>query len=179
MTYYRYNCPSYNSGILSNCDTCIRRSTCEMYHVSENSSTDSNEKISGDGIVGLYGLLSQPKGLSGELIPLNMDGTLSNGILRGFSAYQIAQKNGFEGSEEEWLESLRRDEIEFQSFGTVLSWRYKTDENWTPIVDFDDLFGEVIEQKADKDSLSKVATSGNWNDLEDKPVDKDDVILII
>lgn len=34
-------------------------------------------------------------------------GRLSNEVLRGYSAYEIAVQNGFQGTEEEWLESLR------------------------------------------------------------------------
>lgn len=45
--------------------------------------------------------------LSGELSVMgNLDGSLSNGVLRGYSAYQIAVEHGFTGTEEEWLESL-------------------------------------------------------------------------
>lgn len=37
-----------------------------------------------------------------------VDDTLSgSGALRGKSAYEIAVDNGFEGSEQEWIESLR------------------------------------------------------------------------
>lgn len=33
-------------------------------------------------------------------------GTLQGSIYRGYSAYQIAVQHGYEGTEEEWLESL-------------------------------------------------------------------------
>lgn len=35
------------------------------------------------------------------------NGTLTNSVLRGYSAYQVAVLNGFIGTEEEWLESLK------------------------------------------------------------------------
>lgn len=38
---------------------------------------------------------------------VGLRGTLSNAVLRGYSAYQIAVQNGFEGTEAEWLESLK------------------------------------------------------------------------
>lgn len=41
-----------------------------------------------------------------------LSGILSNELIRGFSAYELAVKNGlFEGTEKEWLESLRNNYI--------------------------------------------------------------------
>lgn len=37
----------------------------------------------------------------------NLKGTLSGQLVRGYSAYAIAMQNGFEGTEKEWLESLK------------------------------------------------------------------------
>ena len=37
----------------------------------------------------------------------NLKGTLSGQLVRGYSAYAIAVQNGFEGTEKEWLESLK------------------------------------------------------------------------
>lgn len=37
----------------------------------------------------------------------SISGALSNPILRGYSAYQIAVMHGFEGTEKEWLDSLK------------------------------------------------------------------------
>lgn len=37
----------------------------------------------------------------------NISSALSNPLTQGYSAYQIAVLNGFEGTEEEWLESLK------------------------------------------------------------------------
>lgn len=37
----------------------------------------------------------------------NLGGSLSNSLLQGKSAYEIAVANGFVGTEEEWLESLK------------------------------------------------------------------------
>ena len=33
-------------------------------------------------------------------------------VLRGYSSYEIAIQNGFEGTEEEWLDSLKGDGVE-------------------------------------------------------------------
>ena len=37
----------------------------------------------------------------------NLKGTLSGQLVRGYSAYTIAVMNGFQGTEKEWLESLK------------------------------------------------------------------------
>lgn len=37
----------------------------------------------------------------------SMQGKLANPTLRGYSAYETACQNGFEGTEQEWLESLK------------------------------------------------------------------------
>lgn len=45
--------------------------------------------------------------LAGSLTtPHTLKGSLSGNMIRGYSAYDIAVINGFEGTEEEWLESL-------------------------------------------------------------------------
>lgn len=62
----------------------------------------------------LEGTLSSPNSLQGELTGgSSLTGTLSNEVLRGYSAYQMAVLNGYVGTETEWLESLNarmRDE---------------------------------------------------------------------
>ena len=64
----------------------------------------------------LSGTLSLHNYLSGSLVNVrNMNGTLSNLILRGFSAYQIAVKNGVEGSESEWIDSLKGGQIQLKN----------------------------------------------------------------
>ena len=50
----------------------------------------------------LVGELSQVKSLTG---------TLSNTCLRGYSAYDVAVQNGFEGTEEEWLDNITNKSI--------------------------------------------------------------------
>ena len=37
----------------------------------------------------------------------NISSALSNPLTQGYSAYEIAVKNGFQGTEKEWLESLK------------------------------------------------------------------------
>ena len=50
------------------------------------------------GVSSLQGTLSKENELKGNL---------ANETLRGYSAYEVAVLNGFKGSEQEWLESLK------------------------------------------------------------------------
>lgn len=54
------------------------------------------------------GYLGEPKSLTGTLSsPDNLKGTLEGLLVRGYSAYDIARALGFEGTEAEWLASLK------------------------------------------------------------------------
>ena len=54
------------------------------------------------------GLQNGISNIKGKIISkINIDGKVSNKALQGYSAYQIAVLNGFEGTEEEWLASLK------------------------------------------------------------------------
>lgn len=56
----------------------------------------------------LDGMLQSLGTLSGVLLHKDgLAGSLSNELLRGYSAYQVAVLNGFEGSEQEWLASIK------------------------------------------------------------------------
>lgn len=55
--------------------------------------------------------------LKGKLSPQEvLKGNLANEVLRGYSAYQVAVFNGFEGTEEEWLESLQGGGIDLSEY---------------------------------------------------------------
>jgi hypothetical protein len=67
---------------------------------------------------------------------MSLEGTASGGVLRGslhsldvltISAYGIAVKNGFEGTEEEWLESLRGEKGDRGDDGYPISEAISTD----------------------------------------------------
>lgn len=63
----------------------------------------------------MQGTLSYQENLHGTLgSPQEITGTLAGALLRGFSAYDIARLAGFEGSEEEWLQSLICDSIDIE-----------------------------------------------------------------
>ena len=110
----------------------------------------------------------------------------SNGV-NGKSAFEIAVENGYIGTEQEWLESLKgadgQDgadgqngtngidgrEVEFQKTGTYIQWRYKTDDNsetWINLVALDEITGLTGQNGSDgKDGhtpVIKINDDGYW-----------------
>ena len=72
---------------------------------------------------------------------------------RGYyiTAYGIAVKHGFKGTEEEWLESLqgkdgRSIEIRYNDVTDVLEWRFTDEDVWTELLDLADLQTEIVAQ---------------------------------
>lgn len=74
----------------------------------------------------LLGILASAESLRGKL---------SNTILRGLSAYDIAVLAGYTGTESEWLESLKGDRVELRNNLGVIEWKYESDTEWIPLVD--------------------------------------------
>lgn len=75
----------------------------------------------------------------------SMQGKLANPTLRGYSAYETACQNGFEGTEQEWLESLKGAKgedgtspiVSVSKSGTVTTVEI-TDTNGTKIITIND-----------------------------------------
>lgn len=69
---------------------------------------------------------------------------------RGYyiSAYGLAVKHGFEGTESEWLESLYGEEVmlRYDETADELQWKYKSAEQWDSLMDTEALRGEIISQ---------------------------------
>lgn len=56
----------------------------------------------------LTGDIQNKKSISGAVLKEgNISSALSNPLTQGYSAYQIAVMNGFNGTEKEWLNSLK------------------------------------------------------------------------
>lgn len=62
------------------------------------------------------------------------------------SAYSLAVKHGFTGTEEEWLAALRGDKVQLRYNGTdnTLEWKYTEDSGWSTLMELDELQGAVI-----------------------------------
>ena len=69
---------------------------------------------------------------------------------RGYyiSAYGLAVKHGYEGTESKWLESLYGEEVMLRYDGTAdeLQWKYKSAEQWDRLMDMEALRGEIVSQ---------------------------------
>ena len=67
---------------------------------------------------------------------------------RGYyiSAYGLAVKHGYEGTEEEWLETLRGEQVQLQysSDDDELQWKYRDDETWSALMTADEFRGDIV-----------------------------------
>ena len=78
------------------------------------------------------------------------------------TAYGIAVKHGFKGTEEEWLATLKGDqgvplEIRFNAESNKLEWRYVDSEVWTELASLADLQTEVVAQTIAEAEAAKTA----------------------
>lgn len=80
---------------------------------------------------------------------------------RGYyiTAYGIAVKHGFKGTEEEWLESLvgKAVEIRYNDVTNVLEWSYVGEDVWTELLSLEDLQTEVVAQTLAQAEAAKQA----------------------
>lgn len=74
--------------------------------------------------------MSEPKKIIGITVGTTINPNKYNGGGQaGKSAYEIALDNGFKGTEEEWLESLKGEKGEHGNSGVYLGTEEPTDEN--------------------------------------------------
>ena len=60
------------------------------------------------------------------------------------SAYGIAVKHGFTGTEEEWLETLKGEGVDMQYADDKLQWKHEDDESWNDLVDMEAVRGDIV-----------------------------------
>lgn len=100
--------------------------------------------------------------ISGLISPsgIKISGLISQAVLRGLSAYQIAVANGFDGTQAEWLQSLRGESIQFRSEGLTIYYKYESDEEWTTLVQIDQLMADysVLDNKP---TINGIELNGN------------------
>ena len=67
---------------------------------------------------------------------------------RGYyiTAYGIAVKHGFKGTEAEWLETLKGDKVQlrYNEDTKTLEWKYEDADEWLELMDINALQGEVV-----------------------------------
>lgn len=123
----------------------------------------------------LIGQLSSPKSLSGMVSNVaRLSGKLSNATLRGYSAYDLAVLAGYEGTEEEWLESLQGERMEMRNNNGILEYRYSSDETWNTLVDLNAIIGDY-EMLINRPQIDGIVLSGN-RDLSDSYLRNDEAI---
>ena len=68
------------------------------------------------------------KNMYGGTEPVELTGTLSGPIVRGMSAYDLARRSGFKGTVEEWLLSLKADDLGLSLVDGILCVTYEDEE---------------------------------------------------
>ena len=60
-----------------------------------------------------------------------------------FTAYGLAVKHGFQGTEQEWLESLNGDKVQLRYLNGILQWKWVTgsDDQWQDLIDLSQVQG--------------------------------------
>lgn len=80
---------------------------------------------------------------------------------RGYylTAYGIAVKHGFSGTEEEWLESLKGETVQlrYNEETETLQWAYEGSDEWTDVLDINDLRSEIVSQTLDEAKAAQAA----------------------
>lgn len=109
----------------------------------------------------LRGQLSAPDNLQGTLSePLRiMSGVMANAALRGYSVYDIAVLNGYNGTEAEWLETLKGERIEIRNNDGMIQWKYETETEWIDLIDL--MPTRDYELLINKPMIDNIVLSGN------------------
>ena len=79
--------------------------------------------------------------------------------MRGYSAYDIAVLEGYTGTEEEWLETLKGERIELRNNNGTLQWKYETETDWIDLIDL--VAMNDYEMLINKPMIDSIVLSGN------------------
>ena len=75
--------------------------------------------------------------------------------------YQLAKASGYSGSYEEWLDSIKGDEVEISIINNAIQWKYVSSDEWNMLLDLNSLKGE--DGKDGEDGLTPfIGSNGNW-----------------
>lgn len=115
----------------------------------------------------LSGNVTNKRSLSGTLSSsVDLSGNIMYTILKGLSAYEVAVKNGFVGTEEEWLESLVGNGIDTVSIDS--------DGYLTLVFTKGGSYTTPISIKGKNGRSPYIGDNGNWyeyDDTQDKYID--------
>ena len=75
--------------------------------------------------------------LSGTIKSSSMNGSIIETFLRGLSAYELAVKHGYVGTEDEWVRSLKADTVVLRNNNDMIQWKYaeEPDTEWRDLID--------------------------------------------
>lgn len=92
------------------------------------------------------------------------------------SAYAVAVKHGYQGTEEEWLRELRGDSAEFRysEEARALQWKLSEEQDWHDVLSLDDLQPEITSEILEEmqDLAAAAATSAEDADEDRKAADE-------
>jgi len=88
-----------------------------------------------------------------------MSGVMANAALRGYSVYDIAVLNGYNGTEAEWLETLKGERIEIRNNDGMIQWKYETETEWIDLIDL--MPTRDYELLINKPMIDNIVLSGN------------------
>ena len=115
----------------------------------------------------LSGNVTNKRSLSGTISSsIDLSGNIMYTILKGLSAYEVAIKNGFVGTEEEWLESLVGNGIDTVSIDS--------DGYLTLVFTKGSFYTTPISIKGKNGHSPYIGDNGNWyeyDDTQDKYID--------
>ena len=72
-----------------------------------------------------------------------------------YQIYLLAKESGYNGTYEEWLESIKGDQIELRVNNNNIEWKYSNESSWTILTSLSNLKGENGE-------TPKIGYNGNW-----------------
>lgn len=78
--------------------------------------------------------------------------------------YQMAVRQGYTGTYEEWIGELKGDQVEFRVNGGFIQWKYSSSGSWVNLIPLSDIEGSDGKDGTDgTDGLTPyVGTNGNW-----------------
>ena len=75
------------------------------------------------------------------------------------SAYGIAQKQGYAGTEEEWLDSLKGADVELRYHNGLLQWKHDEAETWNTLNEFTTFQAEIVRKAENAQSAADRANA--------------------
>ena len=78
--------------------------------------------------------------------------------------YNLSVRQGYEGTYEEWIESLKGESVEFRVSDGAIQWKYSSSGTWTTLYEIETLRGEEGKDGTDgEDGLTPyIGKNGHW-----------------